>query len=219
MHYQFLIEDRSSAVLIEKIMRDFIHDNSIDTYNCKAFRGIGGFTKKNTVKETHTGKLLNDLATYMRGFQRSLRGIDAVQIIILDLDDNDPNQFIDKLEEVAQNNNIDMDHVFCLAIEEVEACLLGDELAIQKAYPSYKKNILHSYKQDSICGTWELLADVVYKGGIREIKKKKMSYMEIGKLKVEWADRIGNHMDFQQNKSPSFNYFYKIITERMNCSL
>ena len=89
MHYQFLIEDRSSAVLIEKIMRDFIHDNSIDTYNCKAFRGIGGFTKKNTVKETHTGKLLNDLATYMRGFQRSLRGIDAVQIIILDLDDNE----------------------------------------------------------------------------------------------------------------------------------
>ena len=63
MHFQFLVEDASSSVLIKKIMDKIINGSSIDTYNCKAFKGIGGFTKKNTVKETHTGKLLNDLAT------------------------------------------------------------------------------------------------------------------------------------------------------------
>lgn len=216
MHFQFLIEDQSSAVLIVKIMEKLTQDDFKNTFDCKAFQGIGGFTRKNTVKETRTGKILNDLATYMRGFQRSLQGIDAVLIIVLDSDKRDPEQFRDELEEVAKNNHISMEHVFCLAIEEVEAWLLGDELAIQKAYPSYKKNVLHTYEQDSICGTWELLADVVYKGGIREIKKKKMSFMEIGRLKAEWADKIGNYMDFEQNKSPSFQFFYQAVYERMN---
>lgn len=215
MHFQFMIEDQSSAVLIERIMNKVIVDET-DTYDCKSFKGIGGFTKKNTIKETHTGKILNDLATYMRGFQRSLQGLDAVQIIVLDNDDNDPEIFREQLKAVAEQNGIYMDHVFCLAIEEVEAWMLGDETAIEKAYPNYKKSVLHSYKQDSICGTWEVLADVVYDGGIKDIKKKKMSYMEIGKLKSEWADKIGKYMDFNSNKSPSFNYFYKNICERLS---
>ena len=215
MHFQFLIEDYSGAVLVEKIMSKIIKGDSLDTYNCKSFKGIGGFTKKNTVKETHSGKLLNDLATYMRGFQRSLQGIEASLIIVLDNDDNDPEEFRNLLNSVADMNLIEMDHVFCLAIEEVEAWLLGDESAIQKSYPNYKKNVLRDYVQDSICGTWEVLADVVYKGGIREIKKKKMSYMEIGKLKSEWTEKIGSHMTFEDNKSPSFRFFYDAICKRI----
>lgn len=215
MHFQFLVEDQSSAVLIERIMGNIISGDSTDTYNCKPFKGIGGFTKKNTIKETHLGKLLNDLATYMRGFQRSLQGIEASLIIVLDNDDNNPEELKNQLNSVAVINSIEMDHVFCLAIEEVEAWLLGDELAIQKAYPGYKRNILHDYKQDSICGTWEVLADVVYKGGIREIKRRKMSYMEIGRLKSEWAEKIGNQMVFAGNKSPSFQFFYETICKRL----
>lgn len=215
MHFQFLIEDQSSAVLINKIMDNVLRDSISDTYNCKSFKGIGGFTKKNTVKETHSGKLLNDLATYMRGFQRSLQEIDASLIIVLDNDDNDPVEFMNQLTHVAERNRIEMDYVFCLAIEEVGAWLLGDESAIQKSYPQYKKNVLHDYVQDSICGTWEVLADVVFKGGIREIRSKKMSYMEIGRLKSEWAEKIGSQMVFENNKSPSFKFFYEAICKRL----
>ena len=60
-----------------------------------------------------------------------------------------------------------------------------------------------------------MLADVVYRGGIREIKKKKMSYVEIGRLKSEWADKIGSQMVFEDNKSPSFHFFYESICKRM----
>ena len=215
MHFQFLIEDQSGAVLIEKVMSVLVRDDSQDTYDYKAFRGIGGFTRKNTVKETHSGKLLNDLATYMRGFQRSLQGIAASLIIVLDNDNNNPKEFMGRLNKVAVSNGIEMDYVFCLAIEEMEAWLLGDEIAIQKAYPKYKRNVLHDYKQDSICGTWEILADVVFKGGIREIRKKKMSYVEIGKLKSEWAGKIGDYMVFEDNKSPSFQVFYRAICDRI----
>ncbi|MBQ8707225.1 MAG: hypothetical protein IJ523_03970 [Succinivibrionaceae bacterium] len=215
MHFQFLVEDVSSAVLIKKVMDTIIGKHIKNTYNCKSFKGIGHFIKKNTAKETRTGKLLNDLATYMRGFQRSLQGISASLIVVLDNDDKDPQEFQKSLQNIAKTNSINMDYVFCIAVEEVEAWLLGDEAAIRKAYPDYKKKILHDYKQDSICGTWELLADVVYKGGMQEIQKRKMSYMEIGKLKSEWADKISDQMTFEVNKSPSFQNFYKAICNRV----
>lgn len=70
MHFQFLIEDQSGMILIKEIMEKIKVQNPEVTYLCKPFRGIGGFTRKNTVKETRTGKLLNDLSTYLRGFNK-----------------------------------------------------------------------------------------------------------------------------------------------------
>lgn len=185
-------------------------------YNIKSFRGIGGFTPKNTVKETKTGKLLNDLATYMRGFNRSLKGIPATIVVVLDNDDRNPLQFEEELKSVAFQNMIDIDHVFCIAIEEVEAWLLGDEQALFLAYPQAKTAVLRSYRQDSICGTWEVLADAVYTGGLEKFKRDCTSFVEVGKHKMEWSTRIGIHMDIHQNKSPSFNHFIHEVTSRIS---
>lgn len=215
MHFQFLVEDRSSTELINILMDKIVSTNPNVTFNCKGFRGIGGFTPKNTVKETKTGKLLNDLATYLRGFNRSLQGIPAAIIVVLDNDDRDAKTFREELENVARQNMILVDHVFCVAVEEVEAWLLGDQDALMTAYPSAKAQVLRGYIQDSICGTWEVLADVVYPGGITKIKKDRLSYMEIGKLKAEWAKNIGIHMSLQGNASPSFNYFIQEIRKRI----
>lgn len=215
MHFQFLVEDRSSTELISILMDKIVSTNSNVTFNCNVFRGIGGFTPKNTVKETKTGKLLNDLATYLRGFNHSLQGIPATIIVVLDNDDRDVETFREELENVARQNMILVDHVFCVAVEEVEAWLLGDKNALTTAYPSARTQALRDYMQDSICGTWEILADVVYRGGISKIKKDKFSYMEIGKLKSEWAKNIGIHMSLENNASPSFNYFIQEIRKRI----
>lgn len=215
MHFQFLIEDQSSAALIETLMPKIILNNPNITYNCKSFKGIGGFTKKNTVKETKSGKLLNDLATYLRGFNNSLRHIDSAIIVILDNDRRNTAAFRKELEDVALKNLITLDHVFCVAVEEVEAWLLGDEKAVMTAYPSAKIHVLRSYIQDSICGTWEFLADAIYPGGLLRFKQDCTTYMEIGKYKTEWARRIGGHMDLAGNKSPSFNSFLSEIHKRI----
>ena len=151
MHFQFLIEDQSSAVLIRLIMEKIKAAHPEITYDDKAYKGLGGFTKKNTVKETKEGKLLNDLATVLRGFNKSLQYIPAVIIIVLDNDTRDPSTFLAELEAVAEQNHINVDHVFCLAVEEVEAWLLGDEAALFAAYPNAKTAVLRSYVQDSIC--------------------------------------------------------------------
>lgn len=42
MHFQFLIEDQSSAALIEILMQRISLVNKNITFNCKPFKGIGG---------------------------------------------------------------------------------------------------------------------------------------------------------------------------------
>lgn len=74
---------------------------------------------------------------------------------------------------------------------------------------------LRSYKQDSICGTWEVLADVVYPGGLAGMKKACPAYGEIGKTKSEWASNIGRYMDWDKNISPSFRFFASEIQKRI----
>ena len=215
MHFQFLLEDSSGEQLIDALMPKIVSDHPDVTYKCKAYHGIGGFTKKNTIKETHTGKLLNDLATALRGFNRSLKGIPAAVIVVMDNDDRNTSNFQSQIEQVAVDNGILVDHVFCIAVEEVEAWLLGDEAALLAAYPQTKQQALRSYTQDSICGTWEVLADVIYPGGYRKMKKDCPSYIEIGKQKSEWARKIGIHMNLSENHSPSFNLFISELNKRL----
>lgn len=216
MYFQFLIEDQSGKILVDKVMGKLCAANTNVYYDSKYFHGIGGFTFKNTVKETKTGKLLNDLATYLRGFDRSLgdMGDDAAVFIVLDNDTRDTESFKKELNAVAADNNISIDHVFCIAVEEMEAWLLGDESAVKRAYPAAKINLLCEYKQDSICGTWEVLAEAVYKGGIKKFKEECPSFIETGKMKCEWAEKIGQYLDIDSNKSPSFQFFVNEIRRR-----
>ncbi len=215
MYFQFLVEDQSSGALIDILMKKITEEYTTVQYDSKSFRGIGGFTRKNTVKETKTGKLLNDLATYLKGFNKSLQGISAAVIIVLDNDDHNCVEFGKELQDVAAKNMITIDHVFCIAVEEVEAWLLGDETAILQAYPQAKTAVIHSYKQDSICGTWETLADAIYPGGYERMKKECPTFVEKGKCKMEWSTHIGPYMDMNNNKSPSFNYFIHEVMNRI----
>ena len=63
MFVYFLLEDMSSEALIDILMENVSLRYPGVSYKCRSFKGLGGFTQKNTVKETRTGKLLNDLST------------------------------------------------------------------------------------------------------------------------------------------------------------
>ena len=83
------------------------------------------------------------------------------------------------------------------------------------AYPHAKMHVLNTYVQDSICGTWEVLADAVYPGGTSKLSREHASFIEIGKLKAEWAQNKGIHIDLKSNESPSFNDFIHEIERRL----
>lgn len=70
---------------------------------------------------------------------------------------------------------------------------------------SSKVPVLDSYEQDSICGTWERLADAVHPGG--SMRLKRAGWPEAGKAKCEWAGRIAPYMDPDRNRSKSFQVF------------
>lgn len=215
MYFQFLVEDKSGSILIEKLMGKICQSYTSVEYRCKSFKGLGGFKKKATPAETKNGKLLNDLSVYLKGFDKSLQGIEAAIIVVVDNDTRNTKEFRSKLEDVAVQNDISIDHVFCIAVEEMEAWLLGDKDAIKRAYPNAKLSMMKSYQQDSICGTWEVLADAVYPGGIRQMKKDCQTYMEIGTWKCEWAEKIGAYMNIEENRSPSFQHFITNIHRRI----
>ena len=87
----------------------------------------------------------------------------------------------------------------------MEAWLLGDRAAVKTAYPRVREQVLDDYKQDSICGTWEKLADAVFPGGCQKLRG--MGYPQVGRVKCEWADNIARYLDLECNLSRSFQVF------------
>ena len=216
MHFHFLAEDPSGAVLIDQIMKKITATYPDVTYYCKGYHGMGGFTRRNTVKETKDGKLLNDLATVLRGLNKSLKNFPSAIIVVMDNDARDTEDYLAQLQAVAAQQMITVDYVFCIAVEEMESWLLGDEQALLNAYPSAKSAILHTYVQDSICGTWEVLADAIYPGGLSKFRKDCPSFIEIGTYKSQWARDIGRYMEPDKNRSPSFQNFMHEILRRVS---
>jgi hypothetical protein len=202
MHIEFLVEDQSCEnameILLPKLLR-----NSI-TYRIHSYKGVGKLPKD---LKPHTDAvkriLLDRLPRILQGYAKTQGFCDLV-IVICDLDDKDKSVFLFELNEMLDKCNQKPDTLFCLAIEELEAWYLGDLNAIRSAYPNAKNAILNVYINDAICGTWEKLADAVYKGGSNELKK--LGWQRVGEEKSKWAKNISPYMDVDSNKSPSFMY-------------
>jgi len=215
MHLQFLVEDISGKVLIDRVMEKLVEEGRQFTYDCKSFKGIGGFKKKGKISDVKTNKLLNDLWIYLGGFNRYFQNYEACLVVVLDNDKRNTEEFKKELEGYAIPTLLMMDYVFCIAVEEMEAWLLGDEQALFSAYPEARESKYKEYVQDSLCGTWEILADVVFQGGIKRFKKECPTYREVGKYKIEWAEKIGAHLVLDNNKSPSFQFFLSEMRKRL----
>lgn len=211
MHFEFLIEDISGKKILEILIPKII-DNSIHSFRVISYKGIGAIPKNlKTSKDASKKALLNQLPRLLAGYGRTYQynQSENVVIVVCDLDDKDKESFLLELNDVLKSCNPAPQASFCLAIEEIEAWLLGDFAAIKKAYPKAKDSVLANYKNDSICGTWEVMADAIVTGGAKKLKQ--LGFHETGLQKTNWAINISPHMDVTKNKSPSFNKFKKIL--------
>lgn len=220
MKIDFLIEDASGEKLIHAVMKKYIEEKPeypIE-YSTRSYKGMGGFVKGKDCHNVKAQQLLNDLPKRMRAIQAKNMGVeDASLFVVLDNDIHDTELFRSQLEKLAKRENIMMDHVFCIAVEEMEAWLLGDREAILQAYGKIADRIAGKYagyRQDSICGTWEFLADMLTKGGMTAFRKKNPTAMDIGICKSQWAENIGKYMSIRDNVSPSFQYFIRELDMR-----
>ena len=206
MHLEVLVEDQSGSRLLEALLPKILGQQGCPhTWRVKAYRGVGHIPKGlKTIQDPAQRHLLDQLPRLLAGYGRVYPedSNDAAVVVVVDSDRNDCRELLDSLARVLDSCPQKPKTLFRLAIEECEAWLLGDRDALSTAYPNARVATLSKYVQDSVCGTWEVLADVVYPGGSAALKRK--PYYEAGRAKSEWAERIGPCMDVSANRSPSF---------------
>ncbi|AXF84923.1 hypothetical protein DTO96_100639 [Ephemeroptericola cinctiostellae] len=202
MHIEFLVEDVSGKVFLEHILGKF----NIGTYKIHPYKGVGKLPKKGSSEKLLTKQhgLLSNLKKLLEGYGRSSAA--DVVFVVFDSDDKDPALFERELQTFYSGLNQPAEAIFSLAIEEMEAWLLGDMEAVMAAYPKAKSQIIQKYQQDSVCGTWEILARAL------NHKPEKLKWHEAGALKSEWADKITPLMVLDNNISPSFIKFRDELT-------
>ena len=211
MHFEILVEDQSGKKALHILTRKIVGDQH--TFNIYPYRGIGHIPKDLTnPTNANTNLLLNQLPMQLRAYGKSYANDpNKVVIVVCDLDNNCLKTFRQELFTVLNSCNPKPETRFCIAIEEGEAWLLGDISAIKAAYPKAKDNVLNRYQNDSICGTWELLADALFTGGASRLKKR--GWQVVGREKSTWAKKITVYMNVDKNKSPSFCYFRDKLRE------
>ena len=209
MHFEVLVEDRSGSTALHFIMEKILGANGSDhTWKIRPYKGVGHVPPNlRGVTDPKKRILLDQLPKILQGYGRSLNDIRhlAAVVVVVDLDDRDCMTFKQELLDVLNACNPRPRTLFRIAIEESEAWLLGDRDAVKAACPGAKDSVLDGYVQDSICGTWEVLADAVHPGGSARLRKS--GYPAAGLAKCEWAESIAPHLDMDRNRSRSFQVF------------
>lgn len=202
MHIEILVEDASGEKLLDAVLPKLLGEQgNPHTWRVHSYKGIGRIPK-NLKPGTDASKriLLDRLPSALRGYGKT-PGIDAV-VVVLDSDRRNCVDFLAELKALVAGCHPAPNTMFRLAIEEVEAWYLGDQQALQAAYPRARADVLGRYVQDSVCDTWELLADAIHPGGSAAIKRA--GWPLPGQIKCEWAEKIGPLLEPDRNVSPSF---------------
>ena len=214
MHLEILIEDLSGKKALDILIPKIIGREH--TFKVHPYKGIGHIPKGLKGKSDPNKRILLDqlpklLKGYGETFAHYPADYPAAVILVCDLDDKCRKAFKKELLEMLNTFQPKPETKFCFAIEEGEAWFLGDLQAIKTVYPKAKNVVLSAYVNDSICGTWECLADAVFPGGSKALSAQ--GWQKIGAEKSEWAKKISPNMEITANKSPSFQYFCEKIFE------
>jgi hypothetical protein len=212
MHFEIHVEDQSGKRMLDILLPRIVDEK--DTFVVHPYKGIGRIPKNmKDPKDAEHRILLENLPKILRGHGRTFRGYGedyrAVVIVVCDLDDKCLMTFRDELHGLLALCDPEPPARFCIAIEEGEAWLLGDHAAIKAAYPGVKDAMLAAYEYDSICGTWEKLADAIHPGDAETLSS--LGWQGIGAEKFRWAEAITPHMNVDENRSPSFAYFRETL--------
>ena len=207
MRVEILSEDRSGGVVLQRltncILKQYTQD--FESY-LRPHRGCGYWPDHPDEKpEPLSAGLLELLPAKLRAYDKVYAGTDIIVIVCIDSDDHDPEELMSKLKDTCRRYARDLSTVIAISVEEMESWILADKNAILLAYPEADLKRLSEYEQDSICGTWEVLCDVLLREQSHRIKK--IGYPAIGQYKATWAEKISKYMVPGNNVSPSFKKF------------
>ncbi len=207
MHFDILVEDQAGKKALDTLVPKIV--GSEHTFKIHSYKGIGRVPKNMRDTDDPAKRiLLENLPKLLKGYGKThagYRDYPAAVVVVCDLDDRCLKTFRDELLAILGQCHPRPNARFCFAVEEGEAWLLGDLAAVTAAYPNARKDVLHSYLNDTICGTWEKLVDAVHPGGSLALSAG--GWQVVGGEKSKWAQAISQLIDVETNNSPSFRYF------------
>lgn len=215
MHIEILAEDKSGSLVLNHLFKRILADRpKRHTCNVRPHRGKGYFPDNAyATPKKMAGGLLDLLPAKLRAYADAVKEDNWLIVVVMDADDEEPDKLFSRIRQLTLRFSGRLPVVIGLSVEEMEAWILGDLLAVKKAYPEADLNRARHYKQDSICGTWEILAAVLL--GDQAEKLIKIGYPAVGQHKSEWASRIAAHMVPARNQSPSFQKFYRKVIQAL----
>jgi hypothetical protein len=212
MRFEVLTEDRSGAVLMNRLMERILSP-LVSDYNIflRPHRGRGDIPS-NPYQEPkpEASGLLDLLPAKLRAYDRVYAGTDLVLVVVMDSDFHSPAKLKDELIALCKKHAPSLPFVIGLCVEETESWLIGDEQALIKAYPEADMSDFDDYKQATVCGTWEILCRSLL--GEKAERVIRVGYPAIGQYKHEWALRISEYMEPDHNVSPSFRRFNSYLS-------
>jgi hypothetical protein len=200
MNIEFLVEERSAEEALRELLPKLLA--APHTWMIHAYQG--------------KQDLLEKLPARLRGYAKFIPATWAI-VVVVDADAEDCLALKARLEEAAHRASLQttaralggarVQVVNRIAVEELEAWLLGDADAVRAAYP----RVLQTFEEkrrfrdpDAIRGgTWEALQQLLQRAG----------YYPQGMPKIEVAKSIAQHMDPQRNRSGSFRCFIEAVAE------
>ncbi len=207
MHFEVLTEDRSGGVVVEALMNKILKP-LLPSYSIaiRPHRGKGDMPDDPYAppKKFASG-LMDLLPAKLRAYDRVYAGTDFVLVVVMDSDDLIPDEVKQTLSVQAGKFAPGLRCVIGICVEETESWMLADEAAVMEAYPEADVNVIREYRQDSVCGTWEVLCRALLREKARGLIR--VGYPAIGQYKQEWAYRISRVMEPERNGSPSFCQF------------
>lgn len=208
MFIEVLCEDKSSVPVLSQVIEELLIDNSDLVKGVKIYphRGKGKLPANLTQKpKAFASSLLDLLPAKIRAYNKVYPDRKVILIVVLDADNDDQSELYRNIEYVLRSEAPDKYFVIGIPIEETEAWLLGDREALFLAYPDSRNSVLENYQQDSLCGTWEVLARTIM--GTKAESLIKVGYPAVGAYKHLWAEQISAYMKIENNISASFQDF------------
>lgn len=211
-HIEVLVEDSSGGKIVEGLLQSILKERRIEwTYAIRRHRGIGKLPNDwDQMPPRFSSGLFQLLPARLRVYAKAYRPEQRnIIIVALDSDYTNPNLLYRDLMNLRGKYARDLTVVIAIAIEELEAWLLGDREAVLEGFPNASTTVLDAYEQDSVVGTWEVLARAIL--GKRAERLIKTGYPAVGTYKHKLAEAISPHLDAKRNISPSFQSFHRYL--------
>ena len=188
---EILVEGSSDVPTVKEILERKFGLREREHFRIHPHRGKG---KLSVRPDPRQQGLLDQLPAKLRGYGKSLVGLDCLIVVLIDADNEDCKDLKTRLLQLYDDLESKPPSVlFRIAVEETESWFLADREAMKAGYPKVRLNKIPDVAPDSIVGAWERLAEAL---------GRKPTHCS-GADKVEWASMIAPHLQLDDPRSPS----------------